>query len=97
VDLRKRLLGPDAPPPARTRLLVCWLGRRRVAFGVDRVSEVVRLRRSEIKPAPGLRAVGAAPFVVGVCGPPERLKLLLDVKALLLAEAVRDTGRRMQG
>jgi purine-binding chemotaxis protein CheW len=73
---------------------VCWLGRKRVAFAVDRVSEVVRLRRSEIKPAPAMGAIGPAPFVVGVCGTPERLKLLLDLKALLLAEMVRDTGRR---
>ncbi|WP_257461209.1 chemotaxis protein CheW [Archangium lipolyticum] len=98
VDLRKRLLGGEAPPATpKTRLLVCWLGRRRVALVVDRVSEVVRMRRSEIKPAPAIGAVGPAPFVVGVCGPPERLKLLLDVKALLLAELVRDTGRRMNG
>jgi purine-binding chemotaxis protein CheW len=98
VDLRKRLLGGEAPPSTpKTRLLVCWLGRRRVALVVDRVSEVVRMRRSEIKPAPAIGAVGPAPFVVGVCGSPERLKLLLDVKALLLAELVRDTGRRMNG
>jgi purine-binding chemotaxis protein CheW len=97
VDLRKRLLGTDAPPSPKTRLLVCWLGRKRVAFAVDRVSEVVRMRRSEIKPAPAMGAVGPAPFVVGVCGPPERLKLLLDLKTLLLAEMVRDTGRRVNG
>jgi len=126
VDLRKRLLGVEAPVDTpKTRLLVCWLGRRRVAFTVDRVSEVVRLRRSEIKPAPAIGAVGPAPFIVGVYGEPEkreqekqekreperrglerrapeargqeRLKLLLDVKALLLAELVRDGGRRMNG
>ena len=124
VDLRKRLLGVEAPVDTpKTRLLVCWLGRRRVAFTVDRVSEVVRLRRSEIKPAPAIGAVGPAPFVVGVYGEPEkreqekkreperrglerrapeargqeRLKLLLDVKALLLAEMVRDGGRRVNG
>jgi purine-binding chemotaxis protein CheW len=123
VDLRKRLLGMEAPVDTpKTRLLVCWLGRRRVAFTVDRVSEVVRLRRSEIKPAPAIGAVGPAPFVVGVYGEserrewekrapqkreperreqetrePERLKLLLDVKALLLAEMVRDNGRRVNG
>ncbi|WNG35896.1 purine-binding chemotaxis protein CheW [Archangium violaceum] len=122
VDLRKRLLGIEAPVDTpKTRMLVCWLGRKRVAFTVDRVSEVVRLRRSEIKPAPAIGAVGPAPFVVGVYGEPEkgeqdkrepdrreqdkreqekhgqgRLKLLLDVKALLLAEMVRD-GRRMNG
>jgi len=94
VDLRKRLLEPGFAQSPKTRLLVCWLGRKRVAFAVDRVSEVVRLRRSEIKPAPAMGAIGPAPFVVGVCGTPERLKLLLDLKALLLAEMVRDNGRR---
>jgi purine-binding chemotaxis protein CheW len=114
VDLRKRLLGETEPVNTpKTRLLVCWLGRKRVAFTVDRVSEVVRLRRSEIKPAPAMGAVGPAPVVVGVCGgqekresekqresekrQPERLKLLLDVKALLLAEMVRDSSGRMNG
>ncbi|MBM7117573.1 chemotaxis protein CheW [[Archangium] primigenium] len=108
VDLRKRLLGVAAPVDTpKTRLLVCWVGRRRVAFTVDRVSEVVRLRRGEIKPAPALGAVGAGPFVVGVYGEPEsreapvpggeRLKLLLDVKALLLAELLRDSSRRGNG
>ena len=97
VDLRKRLLGVETPVDTpKTRLLVCWLGRKRVAFAVDRVSEVVRLRRSEIKPAPAMGAVGPAPFVVGVCGSPERLKLLLDLKALLLREMMRDSGRRMR-
>ncbi|OJH39814.1 chemotaxis protein CheW [Cystobacter ferrugineus] len=101
VDLRKRLIGLSSPVDTpKTRLLVCWLGRRRVAFTVDRVSEVVRLRRSDIKPALG--AVGPAPFVVGVYGAPEgrdasapgseRLRLLLDVKALLLAEMLAESN-----
>ncbi len=113
VDLRKRLGGVEAPVNTpKSRMLVCWLGRKRVAFTVDRVSEVVRLRRSDIKPAPAIGAVGPTPFVVGVYGEPDkqeqgdkrgstgrevaRLKLLLDVKALLMAELVRD-GRRMNG
>jgi purine-binding chemotaxis protein CheW len=113
VDLRKRLLGQSEPVNTpKTRLLVCWLGRKRVAFTVDRVSEVRRLRRGDIKPAPALGAVGPAPFVVGVYGEPEattrerrsaqerggeRLTLLLDVKALLMTELVREGGRRVNG
>ena len=113
VDLRKRLLGQGEPVNTpKTRLLVCWLGRKRVAFTVDRVTEVLRLRRSDIKPAPALGSVGPAPFVVGVYGEPEattrekrstqergseRLRLLLDVKALLMAELVREGGRRVNG
>lgn len=93
VDLRKRLRGPAAPAPLRTRLLICLLGRRRVAMAVDRVTEVVSVRRSEIKPAPALLADGARPFVVGVWGPPTRLRLLLDLKALLAAEAAAGERR----
>jgi purine-binding chemotaxis protein CheW len=94
VDLRKRLLGPHEAPAEKWRLLVCRLGRRRVAFVVDRVSEVLRLRRGDIKPAPGLGSVGQAPYIVGVYGPPERLRLLLDVKALLRMELAREEARR---
>lgn len=98
VDLRKRLLGTDVSESKRTRLLVCLLGRRRVALRVDRVTEVLRVRKSDIKPAPSFVPNGRAPFVVGVCGPPERLRLLLDVKALLRAdlepEALRSGGQR---
>jgi purine-binding chemotaxis protein CheW len=86
VDLRKRLLGPDVPDAPRTRLLVCLLGRRRVALRVDRVTEVLRVKRGELKPAPAFASGGRTPFVVGVWGPPERTRLLLDVKALLRAD-----------
>ncbi|RKH66360.1 chemotaxis protein CheW [Corallococcus aberystwythensis] len=91
VDLRRRLLGQPAQETRRTRMLVCRLGTRRVVARVDRVAEVLRVRRGDIKPAPALMAGGRTPFVVGVCGPPERLRLLLDLKALLRAELERDS------
>lgn len=94
VDLRQRLMSTaEAPPSPKTRLLVCLLGRRRLALRVDRVTEVMRVRRSELKPAPALLSPGRTPFVVGVCGPPERPRLLLDLKALLRAEVERETKR----
>ncbi len=96
VDLRQRLITADVPPPPRTRLLVCLLGRRRLALRVDRVTEVLRVRRSELKPAPALLSPGRAPFVVGVCGSQERPRLLLDIKALLRAEVERE-GKRAGG
>lgn len=93
VDLRKRLLGPDVPAAPRTRLLVCLLGRRRVAVRVDRVTEVFRVKRSELKPAPAFASGGRTPFVVGVWGPPERTRLLLDLKALLRADLEAEAQR----
>ncbi|WP_164001365.1 chemotaxis protein CheW [Pyxidicoccus caerfyrddinensis] len=94
VDLRRRLLGQATPETPKTRLLVCRLGTRRVAVRVDRVAEVLRVRKGDIKPAPALVVAGRSPFVVGVCGPPERLRLLLDLKALLRAELERESSRR---
>lgn len=94
VDLRRRLQGQATPETPKTRLLVCRLGTRRVAVRVDRVAEVLRVRRGDIKPAPTLVVAGRAPFVVGVCGPPDRLRLLLDLKALLRAELERESSRR---
>jgi purine-binding chemotaxis protein CheW len=54
-----------------------------VGLRVDGVSQVVRVRRSEIKPAPRFAAGSAAPYLVGVWGPAERLRLLVDIKALV--------------
>jgi purine-binding chemotaxis protein CheW len=65
-----------------------------VAVKVDRVAEVLRVRRGDIKPAPALVVAGRSPFVVGVCGPPDRLRLLLDLKALLRAELERESSRK---
>ncbi len=93
VDLRERLMTTEAPPSPKTRLLVCLLGRRRLALRVDRVTEVMRVRRSELKPAPALLSPGRAPFVVGVCGTVERPRLLLDIKALLRAEVEHESKR----
>jgi purine-binding chemotaxis protein CheW len=91
VDLRKRLNDTAEPPSPKSRLLVCLLGRRRLALRVDRVTEVMRVRRSDIKPAPALLSPGRTPFVLGVCGTAERPRLLLDIKALLRAEVERES------
>jgi purine-binding chemotaxis protein CheW len=87
VDLHRRLGSGTPPPKAKPKLLVCRVGRRQVALRVDGVSEVVRVHRRDIKPAPRFPGKGGAAYVVGVWGPPQRMKLLLDLKALLRAEA----------
>lgn len=85
VDLRRRLQATGRPPrPMKPKWLVTFVGRRRVALVVDGVSEVLRVRRSDLKPVPSVTAgaVGA-PAVVGACGPADRMRLLLDIKVLL--------------
>lgn len=84
VDLRVRLQSKGEPPPKlKPKFLVCRVGRRRVALRVDGVTEVVRVGLDELKPAPAILSGGHSAYVVGVCGPPDRLRLLLDVKAAI--------------
>jgi purine-binding chemotaxis protein CheW len=94
LDVRKRLAVAVTPATRKTRFLIVNVAGRRLALVVDEVCEVLRVPRGEIRPAPSL-GEGAAPrFFLGVCGGESstaarrggaspRLRLLLNVKALL--------------
>lgn len=86
IDLRRRLNA--APPRVRRKqkVMVCWLGRRRIALNVDGVTGVLRLKESDIKPPPPVVRAGRRPCIVGVTGAADRLRLLLDLKAALSEE-----------
>ncbi len=101
VDVRKRFGLPPVAPDRKTKLIVVRIGGRRLALIVDEVTEVVRLQRSEIRPAPSFSDDGAPRFFLGVCGGEAaparggqvggrrgtgRLRLLLNVRALLERE-----------
>jgi len=93
IDVRKRFGLPATPPGRKSKFLVVHVAGRRMGLVVDEVCEVVRIHRSEIRPAPILS--GDAPrFILGVCGGEAgaeaggrrgagRMRLLLNVKALL--------------
>jgi purine-binding chemotaxis protein CheW len=96
VDVRKRFGLPAAPPGRRAKYLIVKIAGRRLALVVDEVSEVLRIPRGELRPAPELVGLDAPRFFLGVCGggsaaagagrhggDPGRLRLLLNVKALL--------------
>jgi purine-binding chemotaxis protein CheW len=96
VDARRRFGLPAAPGGPRSRILLVKLGDRVLAVLVDAVLEVMRVPRSAIRAAPP-PAAGSPRLFVGACGgeaghaapgrPPRgsapRLRLLLDVRALL--------------
>src|SRR5262249_32936469 len=82
IDLRARLQMGAPAAASRPKCMICRIGRERVAILVDGMSEVVRLPRADLKPAPPLLSSAARPYVIGVCGPPRNLKLLLDLRAL---------------
>jgi purine-binding chemotaxis protein CheW len=104
VDVRKRLGVPPRPDDHRARFLLVAVGSRELALIVDAVLEVVRVPRSQIRPAAGLTSVAGPPLFLGACGAwgsrraAGRLRLLLNVRALLepsapeAAEARRRAG-----
>lgn len=86
LDVRKRLGVEARPDTPRTRFLVVHVAARRIALVVDQVTEVLRLPRSEIRPAPSLGPAEGPRFFLGACGGDaggRGLRLLLNVKALL--------------
>ncbi len=89
IDVRKQLKvvssAVDEKSRRRQRMLVCKVGRRRVGFLVDAVTEITRVPYEELRPAPLAEVPGQPAHVIGVCGSPDRLRLLLDVKAFLEA------------
>ncbi len=110
LDVRRRLGLPAEPYGRHTRFLVVNVAGRRIALVVDEVCEVLRLPRSELRAAPVPAGEGGARFFLGACGGEGvsvrgrrggsgRLRLLLDVKALLdpsvpgEAEAARAQAR----
>lgn len=93
LDVRRRLGLAVTPPTRKTKYLIVNVAGRRLGLIVDEVTEVVRMPRAEIRPAPALVGGQGARFFLGVCGGeggagdgrhrPGRLRLLLNVRALL--------------
>jgi purine-binding chemotaxis protein CheW len=79
VDLRARLKAGPPRKGLKPKLVVAMVGRRRLALLVDGISEVLRVSRNDLKPSP----MPHGGLVIGVVGPSDRMKLLLNLKALL--------------
>jgi purine-binding chemotaxis protein CheW len=94
VDVRRRFGLPASPNTRKTKFLVAHVAGRVLALVVDAVLEVVRIPRSAIRPAPPPSGSEVPRLFLGVCGGepraeasarggPAKLRLLLNVKALL--------------
>jgi purine-binding chemotaxis protein CheW len=81
VDLRLCLPAGDPPAGSEPRVLLCWLGRRRVAFYVDGVGGVTRVPAARLQVAPGGPVVPPAVVAVSVEG--GAVHFLLDLVDLL--------------
>lgn len=92
IDLRRRLKAAPPTTPRKPKVVVCWLGRRRLALEVDGIFGVVRERMAEVKPPPPLVLAGGRPCILGVTGSAGRLRLLLDLHAALDGGMREETG-----
>ncbi len=81
VDLRACLAEGPAVKGGRPGLLVCWLGRRRVAFCIDGVGAVAQVAVANLRLPAAAEAV--PPGVTAVWTEPAGTCLLLDVLWLL--------------
>lgn len=84
VDVRRQLLGETPAPHHRERLVLCKLGRSRVALRVDGVHSIIKAPIDSLQPALLSAKKGSRPHVLGVCTLGARMLLMLDVKALLV-------------
>lgn len=91
LDLRKRLGALPTAASGKEKLLIVLVGTRQVGLLVDAVVQVLRTQREALRPAP---SVTPEAFVIGVCGEPPALKLLLDVKELLRASVEQSSATR---
>ncbi len=86
VDMRKRLELTVTPTSRKTRIVIANVGGKIVGLLVDEVSEVIRVARSDIGPAPALtRGIGSE-YIMGVVKRKDELLLLLDFERILSTE-----------
>jgi purine-binding chemotaxis protein CheW len=83
VDVRKRLGVPVKDDQRGTKYIIISVAGRIVGLVVDAVREILRVPRSELRPAPALALDERMPVVAGVCSHEGQLLLLLDLDELL--------------
>jgi len=85
IDLRRRFDLP-ALAHAQQKFVIVTVEGRTIGFVVDGVTEVVRVPKSAIRPAPGLLDPQSAPYFLGVCHHKARTLVLLNVKNVVASQ-----------
>lgn len=85
VDLRRRF-GLDVSAHGQRKIIILSIDGRPVGLMVDGVTDVVRVPRSSIRPAPGLLDDDQAPYFMGICHFKDRVLVLLNVKNILASD-----------
>jgi purine-binding chemotaxis protein CheW len=91
VDLRRRFELPADEHEARKIIILAVEGRT-IGLIVDSVTEVARVPKSSIRPAPGILSEEQAPYFLGVCHYKGRTLLLMNVKNVIASEESIDVA-----
>jgi purine-binding chemotaxis protein CheW len=86
IDLRKRFELEVLGNTNETRFIITVVNGRSVGLVVDAATDILRLPRSSIRPAPALLSGDRAPFFLGICNYKGRLLTLLNIKRVLASE-----------
>lgn len=91
IDLRKRLKLSTPPPAEKSLWIVILIVDGRVTgFVVDRVTKVLNVPESSIKPPPEIVLAGLkSHYINGVCRMDRQLLILLDFGRVLMADEIR--------
>ena len=92
VDMRKRFELPETEEASR-KIIIMTIEGRSIGLMVDGVTEVVRVPRSSIRPAPGLLELDRAPYFLGVCHHRGRTLILLNVRNIIASDEAIDVSR----
>lgn len=90
VDLRRRFGIAATAATEQTRILIARPAGRVVGFIVDAVSQVLKIRRTEVQPPPETIAGLAQKYLHGIAKiGDERMIILLDVETVLHPDELR--------
>jgi purine-binding chemotaxis protein CheW len=95
VDLRKRFEKAATPLTRESKYVIVAIDQRIVGLIVDRVAEVKRIEREQIRPAPFVLGAGEARFFCGVVSFDGRVVMLIDLDEVLSA-GEREELRRLE-
>jgi purine-binding chemotaxis protein CheW len=83
LDTRKRFALEDREPDDETRFVILEVADQTVGILVDSVSEVMRLRQTEIEHAPNVGNDESSKYIQGVASRESNLLILVDLDKLL--------------
>lgn len=91
IDLRKRLkLAPSARSGDDGWIVILVVQGRITGFVVDRVTKVLNVPESSIKPPPDIVVAGLrSQYIQGVCRMDQRLLILLDFSRILMVDEIK--------